>query len=348
MKNLPATNFQVLTPHEFLEDVKIEAKEAKYRIWAQAMEVEPGEYTNQLLTTIEKKAEEGLDAKLHVDYYSLLVTNGAFNYLMYFNKKFAHKEKHRLIARKMFFERMEKNGVKLLYTNPPKLFEKIFPLKGRNHMKIVVIDNNAYIGGINFHDSNINGNDFMVKLTDPRIVSHIATLFKKVDRQEKFNDYKVTCTDDTTLLVDSGKIGKSIILDNALNLTQNAQSSVFMTTAFFPDTKMVRTLHALYMKGEEVKVVAPTPRSMNGIYMYVEKLNYEIMRFRKLKFPTKMIRSRHHAKVLIVDRKVAMFGSHNFSGRGVTMGTGEVAIMSTNRILIENLLEFFHSTYQKD
>lgn len=348
MNNLPATNFQVLSTHEFIEDVRLTAKETKYRMWAQAMDVAPGDIATELLTTIEKKAKEGIDTRFHIDYYSLMVTGGSFNYLLPVQKKLHQGEKHKLLAKKIFFERMEKNGVKILYTNPPRLLEKLFPFKGRNHMKIIIADNNAWIGGVNFNDWNLAGNDFMVKLTDPHIVSHIATLFKKIDREDNFEDYKINCTEETSLLVDSGQMGRSIILDNALEIIKKAENSVFMTTAFFPDTKMVKALHTLYARNGEVKVVAPTPRSMNGLYTYIEKLNYELMKFRKQRFPTKMIKTRHHAKLLIVDRKIAMFGSHNFSGRGVTLGTGEIAIISTNRTLVTNLLEFFHNTFQKD
>lgn len=347
MKNLPATNFQVLLPHEFLDDVAIEAKNAKYRVWAQSMDVVSGELTKKLFSILEKKSHEGLDSRLHIDYYSLLVSDGNFNYLMKFNKKFKNEKGHLLLASRLLFERLEKNGVKVLYTNPPGILEKIFPFKGRNHMKIVIIDNNAWIGGVNFNDWNYNGNDYMVKLTDPKIVSHIATLFKKIDRQEKFDDYRVKCTDETTLFVDSGKIGKSIILNEAIKNIKSAEATVLITSAFFPDTQMVKTLHDRYKNNVEVKVVAPRPRSLHGIYKFVEKINFEIMRFRKLNFPTKLIRTPHHAKMLIVDRKTAMFGSHNFSGRGVTMGTGEVAFTSTNKTLINNLLEFFDNTYKK-
>jgi phosphatidylserine/phosphatidylglycerophosphate/cardiolipin synthase-like enzyme len=347
MRSLPAENFQILTPHELLDDVVLEAKNAQHRIWAQSMDVASGNFTTKLFELLEQKAQEELDTRLHVDYYSLLVTNGSFNYFMKVHRRFHDEWHHTLLAKKLHFDRLERNGVKILFTNPPGILEQIFPFKGRNHMKIIVIDNNAWIGGINFNDWNFNGNDYMVKLTDPRIVSHIATLFKKIDREEKFTDYKVDCTPETTLLVDSGKMGKSIILQTALDTIKNAKYSVFMTTAFFPDTQMIKVLHERYRNNVDVKVIAPRPRSMTGIYMYVEKANFEIMKLRKMEFPTKLLRTHHHAKLLIVDRQIAMFGSHNFSGRGVTMGTGEVAIITKNNTLIQNLLTFFNSTLEK-
>src|SRR5688500_139910 len=85
-------HFSVLSPIDFLRDVSFEAGRAKKRVWAQAMEVEPGEKIDILLHALTEAAARGIDTRLQADNYSLLVTDGTFNYWPFVNASF---RKHR-------------------------------------------------------------------------------------------------------------------------------------------------------------------------------------------------------------------------------------------------------------
>ncbi|MBI4084764.1 MAG: hypothetical protein HY431_02560 [Candidatus Levybacteria bacterium] len=50
-----------------------------------------------------------------------------------------------------------------------------------------------------------------------------------------------------------------------------------------------------------------------------------------------------HAKILLVDRAIALLGSHNFSSKGVIMRTAELALQSSDTHLIANLSDFYNS-----
>lgn len=341
-----AENFQILMPEEFLEDVRSEAEHAKHRVWMQAMDVEPDAKVNTLLNLLFAAAEKKLDARLHADYFSLLITDGKFNYLPIFNKQERNTRDIRLEKKKTFFHDLKNAGVGVLFTNPPTFLDRIFPARGRNHMKIVIIDNAAWIGGINFHDKNINIFDSMVKLTNISLVNEIAEIFIKTDREVPFDDMEIRCLDDTSLLVDGGSIARSIILDHAIDSTRNAKKSIKLISPLIPDTKFLRTLHDKQKEGIEVAMIAPQIQKMSGIFAWVDILNDITMILKRYTIPILFKPFMIHAKVLIVDDEKVIYGSHNFSKRGVMMGTEEIALESTNKILVTNILKFYQKVLE--
>ena len=60
-----APHFTVLTPDEFIKDVASEAKKAKERVWAQAMDVEPGEIADSFFAIFPEAAKRGIDTRFH-------------------------------------------------------------------------------------------------------------------------------------------------------------------------------------------------------------------------------------------------------------------------------------------
>ena len=72
----------------------------------------------------------------------------------------------------------------------------------------------------------------MVKLTNHNIVQHLVTLFEDIENETLRHDKKIHCTDDTYLLVDSGKVGTSIILNEATRLVREAKK---ISNGYYPD-----------------------------------------------------------------------------------------------------------------
>ncbi|MBI4080434.1 MAG: phosphatidylserine/phosphatidylglycerophosphate/cardiolipin synthase family protein [Candidatus Levybacteria bacterium] len=337
-------NFEVLEPLKFLEDIEKEARTAKKRIWAQAMEVEGGEITNRLLRIIADGAKKCLDSRLHVDYYTLMVTDGLFNYLAFAFDEKAHFRQQR---KKQLFASLSEAGVNVTFTNKPSLLNRIIPTRGRNHMKIVVIDNTAWIGGINFHDRNLTAHDIMVKITEEPVVSAIAETYEKVERGELAKNYSVDFGNDSTLLIDAGRSNNSIILKHACELVQQAKTTVYVTTAFIPDGVFLHALHKASQKGVDVEVVTALPEVLPGVYKWVNRMSQFTIDVKMETIPIHYLNKLVHAKILIVDGNKAIFGSHNFSAKGVSMLTSEIALMSQNKKLIHNLNAFYrHVRYQ--
>ena len=72
--NEPAPNFAVLTPFEFLADFRLEAQNAKRRIFAQAMAIQAGHPGQVFFHVLEETAKRGIDTRLNIDHYSDLIS----------------------------------------------------------------------------------------------------------------------------------------------------------------------------------------------------------------------------------------------------------------------------------
>lgn len=337
---MPANHFDVLTPIEFLQDIEHEAKSAKHRVWGQAMEVEPGIHASRLLNIVEEASENGLDARLNVDYYSLMVTDGLPNFFPF---TASEKWRKRLKIRKEAFQKIKDKGGKVAFVNKPTLLEKFIYTMGRNHMKIFIIDDIAWIGGVNFADGYFKRQDIMVKIKDDAIVDPIARVFMEVHEEKLRYDEALQTRHNATLFIDSGHTGKSVILQTAVAMVEKAKANVKVSTAFVPDGKFLKALTDASKRGVVVELVTSLPEKTFGVYRLVNEMSRLSLNLKGLSFRVSYARQPMHAKVLIVDDTLALFGSHNFLTKGVLMHTAELALQSSNKTLIANLSKFYES-----
>lgn len=327
-----AGHFDVLTPYEFLWDFRKESARAKKRLWGEVMEMHSGWCIDTIADCFADASQRGLDARLNIDTYTLAYerTND-----------------------KAMFAKLQRADVRLTFTNIPRVFpEKLLTQLGRNHIKMVIVDDAAYVGGLNFNDKNFRSGDFMVKITDPKMVETLVDVFHKVNYQRPQEDYEVAFPDGTKMLVDAGKRGESLILDTAVQLINNAEGTVRTTTLLAPDGKLLDTLYKAHQGGIIVEAITSDPRRINDIFGLVNLGNHALMQLKKKIVPMRSSLGDLHAKSLLVDAElaacaVALFGSHNLSARGVQMGTGEIAVVSRNPRLIANLRRFYDNLRAK-
>lgn len=234
--------------------------------------------------------------------------------------------------------------VELQFVNPPTLIQKIMPfigrLMGRDHRKNYIVDDTAWFGGLNLEDDNFDDLDFMVKTTNPDIVN---ALFREFERKDKpKDDYVVECDVHTKLLVDVGKRGQSLTLDTATQLVKGAEKSVQVFSLFLPDGKFVSALEDARKKGIEISIVTGKTDALGVAVSKLIQGLYKIY-FQKFHGQLPLILDDHvvHAKLLIVDGKTVLFGSHNLSTLGVLAGTEEMAMLSNDPQLVKSLTRFF-------
>ena len=347
-----AKQFDVLRPYQFLEDFKAETHNlmvfeqdpSKRRVWAQAMDaIFSGPATKKMFKTILGVTErnENVDARLYID---------GFNDTFFKEYTLVKKDlKEKKLSFKNFEEAFSQaridllieNGVDVEKVNPvKKLKDKILFIKGRNHIKIYLVGDKIWIGGMNLTEEEFNKyEDFTVKITDPRITEIVARQFPQINENRPKNDYEVKCTENTTLLVDSGKPKESIILDRATEMVNAAQKRVMLATQFRPEGKFLETLHDAYKRDLEFVCLQSDPK-VDDIFAKILNLKNRL-EARRYPIPVTVLPgTKIHAKLLIVD-DTAFFGSHNFSYTGVKAGTEEMDIMSTEPVLVNNLTEYF-------
>lgn len=301
-----------------------------------------------------KKKQIGADVRLNVDYFSELWTAGDINALpIYSAEKRRYNQFIRLRKREMLKE-LETAEVAITHTNPPKnYFERILPSSGRNHTKIAIVDQTAWIGGLSLFDLAFQREDCMVRIDDTRIVDALAKQFQMVNAEKPRRDYEHQCTEDTTILVDNGTKGQSIILDRAKKLVLEAKKTVQFVTQFTPDGEIVPALILAQQKGKAVEIITSSSTYITERTSYIfERVNQLALamknrRLAVLEYPNWM-----HTKLLVIDADyenhgAVLTGSHNLSGKGVDMGNEELCLHSTNSTFVKNAAQYFAALRSK-
>lgn len=354
-----APNFAILNPIEFLDDFRKEAELAFERsavirnpghknkkMWLQAMVVEYGHAPGVLLKLLEKAAKFGFDARLHLDDYSKHVSVGISNYKptgpSYDRPLFrAINQEH--------LEQLRQDGVRITITNPQQtLREKVAFWKGRNHKKIAIITTPherqvAWIGGLNFYDGNFSRIDYMVKIDDPITVTAIIDAFPRINENRRKEDTEIKCTDDTTLLIDCGNPHDSIILSRAIQKIKEANKRIICVSYLFPEGGFQQALNSAHDKGIMVTFIGSDPAKESFELKIKRTFDKATRRKKDIRFTMLYPQKQFvHAKLLIADSTVIV-GSNNFSPFTVGNGTEEIALVSTNSILLRNALCFVNN-----
>jgi cardiolipin synthase len=136
------------------------------RVYVQTFSFE-GDATGQALAAA-LLAAGAPDTRILVDSFTRYVLSDQFLYAPrnWFNTGLRDERR----ATRAMMEELATNGAQLRFTNPPGFGAK--SLLARNHKKLIVIDDNiAYLGGINFSDHNAAWHDLMLRVEDAGVAS---------------------------------------------------------------------------------------------------------------------------------------------------------------------------------
>lgn len=341
---IKASNQTVLIPQAFMQDLRAEAIDAQERIVSQAMCIDTGPIGNQVLGVFTA-APSRVTKELYLDWYtrmiyeqSILAWNDLIPWLRASSKRMR-------AAKDELFEQCANTGVTVRFTNEPQYrLVHFFPFVGRNHIKGTNIDNRVfYIGGRNFDDA--SRADFMVKFVGP-IAKALSRVFDAIHREPPTIDTVLSLTPDHKLYIDAGT-GKSLILETAVTLIEQALHTIRLTAALPPDGPIAYALSRAARRGVSVEVTIGSPTEAKGIVFKI------LCWFNRIWYPLTrsgvqihtLSKLGMHAKLLIVDGgtadQKAYFGSHNLSYAGVRARTQEWGIVTTDDDLIGNLNTFY-------
>ena len=187
----------------------------------------------------------------------------------------------------------------------------------RTHRKILIVDERvAFIGGVNFHQSASLWNDLMVQVEgklvyfitksfarvyaecggkDPLVLMHNKTKFKK-----KMHDWLVEHF-PTKNKFKLKKIYKR-------HLAKAHENIILVTPYLMPKRWLVGALHQAVLRGVNVEILIPK----NTDHYFVDRVNYFYMyKLSKLGVRFYVESQMNHAKLMIIDKKEAIVGSHN-------------------------------------
>ena len=243
---------------------------------------------------------------------------------------------------------LENLGAKIkLLNHPTKLFSS--PFKGRNHIKLTVINNICYFGGFNLVDN--LSIDSMMRVKDDNLSNFLFDFTQRLylkgsvkfcfpeDIQKKFDNYE--------LLIDKGEKKQSIIFDRAIKNINDASYRIILTCQFFPDSRLIEALNQAYLKGVKVQIIYNSPNKHDFPFNIVHGLLVVYMRYVK-KISSELFNNQIkdkkflHDKILITDDRV-IYGSHNFVYAGLKYGTSELAIESQDKFSVGVVMNFIKS-----
>ena len=166
---------RLLDNGEFVEDLHRALRSAERRVLIQVMTFDGDASGLAVADRLAEAAGRGVDVRLLVDCFALRYVSD--------RKATDPSVRDEALETRTMIHRLEAAGVTVTFTQPfgPVLF---FGLS-RNHKKLYVIDDHAYLGGINISDHNFAWRDFMIRIADPAAVNTLAEDFALTERGER-------------------------------------------------------------------------------------------------------------------------------------------------------------------
>lgn len=219
------------------------------------------------------------------------------------------------------------------------------PHKGRCHVKITVVDDLSFsFGGVNFYDQGLKNHDYMLSSNSPETADCLEQLVRRIGAaRQHLLDGEVVLDPKNAVLFDGGRRGSSLVYERAQQLASEAKRALFVSR-MAPSGILARTLNTIdtifyFNRPEQMQV----PDSWAQAF---DEQKYRIKNSYEGKRPI-------HAKCILFElkdgSKALISGSHNFSYRGVSYGTKEIALQSTDEMLWNELRAFIktHIANQK-
>jgi cardiolipin synthase A/B len=255
-----------------------------------------------------------------------------------------------------FLDRLRAGGVELVRYNPVNPFAAFghYAPNMRDHRKILVADDAvAIVGGVNLSTdyqsaptlgsgspkSDPNGvwHDTDVEIRGP-VVHELTGLFREHWREQKGPPLA-----ETQLSADQPGQGREIVrvlgsspkklasryYAAAITAIRTAQSSIWMTAAYFVPTRQeLRSLEAAARRGVDVRILLPTHSDIKLI-IPVQRSYYPTLLRAGIKVyerPDGIV----HSKSMVVDDVWSLVGSSNFDQRSVLFNDEVDAVMLGN------------------
>lgn len=334
----------LLLPAPFLDTLTQQIESAQQSVYLQSLTLEVGKVMGQLTPALIRAAKRGVHVELRIDWIAQNYVHGKVSLTPRIGpaeRKYA-AELHR--KNRQLSNTLIEGGVKIVFVNRPNWLAKVLPVAGRNHIKLYMVDEKiVWIGGVNLLDLTLEHLDFMMSFGDQILIREL----KEVFFADKVLDKVVPYAPNSTLVVDGGRRGFSPIYQTALEMVESATSSIVLVSQFVPEGKLLKLLVKKARQGCSVTVLS-SPKSLMQFSRWPYKLTYLRCQrvLRTVGLSVTHLPQKVHCKLLLVDESQAIFGSHNLVETGIGLGTAEIAIKTSDPILLSELVSFvsvFHT-----
>lgn len=201
----------------------------------------------------------------------------------------------------------------------------------RTHRKILIVDENfAFIGGVNFHQSSSLWNDLVVQIKGEKLISSIIKSFAKVyyecgGTDQKILDSRVVSRNKIIIkenekhkirykmrdwLVDHSPVKNKFRLKKIYtkHLLEAKKEIIISTPYFMPRRWLIGLLHQAHLRGVYVEILIPQSTD----YYIIDRINYFYMsKLARIGINFYSELQMNHAKIITIDSKEAIVGSNN-------------------------------------
>ena len=198
------------------------------------------------------------------------------------------------------FACVEATGVEVVWTEPVRRFWRDYPF--RNHRKMIVADDVAYLGGVNFSDHNFAWTDLMVRIERADVAELLAADFPSPGGAST-GAWRAEL-DQLTLYGLDGRSNAEVFQTLMARLDRAREEIVILSPYLsFPFTDaLVRA------RRRGVRVVVVTPHDNNKPLLR----KYIVALARREGFELVETPGMNHVKALILDGATVILGSSNF------------------------------------
>jgi phosphatidylserine/phosphatidylglycerophosphate/cardiolipin synthase-like enzyme len=303
------------------------------------MAFESGHYSDLLVHEMSnaKLARASLDLRFVHDSYSDYVADNTFNHLPSFSDSQRQFRDHLVRNRAGLLRALAEAG-KVVCTNRPHSILKNTPVPGfigRDHKKIVIVDDFAYIGGLNLTPLDMMRVDLMLGTNNPAIVNVLAQVFISSFYEHEQSDRVISCDSYNSVLIDSGKRNSSLIMDFVRERILSGEDKITLLTPYLPVGQLRHILNHEADKGRDIEVITSSESNLGFAPRFsrlVHNFGQQKPKFRITRYPGVV-----HAKALKIGNHTAIIGSHNFDELFVRFGTEEIALLTSQPEILQGL-----------
>ena len=261
------------------------------------------------------------DRRVLVDDYTRFVVSDRFVYTPH--SLFDPDFRAELNATRGMFDALGQAGVGVRVTNPtgPMLLGFAF----RNHKKLIVADNAAYLGGINFSDHNFAWHDLMLRIDDARISDLLSA-----DFESTFAGRPCSWSAEVGDLALLGLDGRDNPAGFApvLGAIEAARDEIAVISPYLT-APFTDALARAAARGVQVTLVTPLANNKPMVRDYL------VWFAAKAGFQLRLTREMIHLKGLLIDGERLVLGSSNFDFVSYWTQEELVAIVSNPGVIAD-------------
>lgn len=267
---------------------------ARNRVLVQAMTFE-GDAAGRGVADAVRGSGAG-DRRVLVDDYIRHVINDHFLFLPFAGAAVRAEA----LATRAMFDRLVAGGVRVRVTNPVGLNPARYAI--RNHKKLIVADDVAYIGGINFSDHNFAWHDLML-----RIANADAAAFLAADFDATWHSKPAASRTDIgglRLIALDGRTNADGFAD-LFSAIASARETIELISAY-PTFPFVDALGDAAARGVSVEIFTPRPNNKPMVRSYL------IDEAARRNVTVHLLPEMTHLKGMLIDGRTLVLGSSNF------------------------------------